>query len=53
MTLPEASRYRKEHREKPDIPIPGKLVPLHPPEPEKSAEPSKGADPLDVPGGQV
>ena len=39
MPLPEASRYRKEHRDKPDLPIPGKLVSLRPIEPEKPAEP--------------
>ena len=37
MPLPEASRYRKEHRDKPDIPIPGKLIPPHSAEPEKPA----------------
>ncbi len=44
MPLTEASRYRKEHRDKPDLPIPGKLVPLRPAEPEKPAEPSKEAE---------
>ncbi len=38
MPLTEASRYRKEHRDKPDLPIPGKLVPLRPAEPPKEAE---------------
>lgn len=38
MSLLEASRYRKEHRTNPDLPIPGKLIPLHPPTPEKPAE---------------
>jgi ParB/RepB/Spo0J family partition protein len=49
MPLPEASRYRKEHRDKPDLPIPGKLVPLHPPVPEKPAEPSKGGEAPTIP----
>ena len=49
MSLTEASRYRKEHRDKPDLPIPGKLIPLHPAEPEKPAEPPKEAEP---PAGQ-
>ena len=39
MPLTAASRYRKEHRDKPDLPIPGKLVSLRPIEPEKPAEP--------------
>ena len=52
MPLPEASRYRKEHREKPDIPIPGKLIPPHPAEPEKPAEPPKEAGTPAAPGGQ-
>ena len=49
MPLTEASRYRKEHRDKPDLPIPGKLIPLHPAEPEKPAEPPKEAE---APAGQ-
>ncbi len=52
MSLTEASRYRKEHRDKPDLPIPGKLVPLHPAEPEKPAEPPKEAEAPAAPGGQ-
>ena len=52
MTLTEASRYRKEHRDKPDLPIPGKLVPLHPAEPEKPAEPPKNAEAPAGPSGQ-
>ena len=52
MPLPEASRYRKEHRDKPDIPIPGKLVLLHPAEPEKPPEPPKEAGTPAAPGGQ-
>ena len=38
MTLPEASRYRKEHRAKPDLPVPGTLLPAHPPKEEPAAE---------------
>ena len=52
MPLTEASRYRKDHRDKPDLPIPGKLVPLHPAEPEKPAEPPKEAEAPAAPGGQ-
>ena len=52
MPLPEASRYRKEHRDKPDIPIPGKLIPPHSAEPEKPAEPPKEAGTPAAPGGQ-
>ena len=52
MPLPEASRYRKEHRDKPDIPIPGKPVLLHPAEPEKPPEPPKEAGTPAAPGGQ-
>ena len=52
MSLTEASRYRKDHRGKPDLPIPGKLVPLHPAEPEKPAEPPKEAETTAAPGGQ-
>ena len=52
MPLTEASRYRKEHRDKPDLPIPGKLVPLHPAEPEKPAEPPKEAGAPAAPDGQ-
>ena len=37
---------------KPDIPIPGKLIPLHPAEPEKPAEPPKEAGTPAAPGGQ-
>ena len=36
MALTDASRYRKEHRNDPDLPIPGKLVDPHPAEPEKA-----------------
>lgn len=52
MPLTEASRYRKEHRDKPDLPIPGKLIPLHPAEPEKPAEPPKGTEAPATPTGQ-
>ncbi|NBI11692.1 ParB/RepB/Spo0J family partition protein, partial [Colidextribacter sp. OB.20] len=49
MPLTEASRYRKDHRDKPDLPIPGKLIPVRPAEPEKPADPPKEAE---APGGQ-
>ena len=52
MPLTEASRYRKEHRDKPDLPIPGKLIPLHPAEPEKPADPPKEAEAPAAPAGQ-
>ena len=52
MPLTEASRYRRDHRDKPDLPIPGKLVPLHPAEPGKPAEPPKEAEAPATPGGQ-
>ena len=52
MPLTEASRYRRDHRDKPDLPIPGKLVPLHPAEPEKPAEPPKEAEAPAAPGRQ-
>ena len=38
MPLSAANLYRKGHRDRPDLPIPGKLVPLHPAEPPKEAE---------------
>lgn len=42
----DASRYRKEHRKNPDLPIPGKLVDPHPAEPEKTgAEQAPAAAP--------
>ena len=53
MSLTDASRYRKEHRNNPDLPIPGKLVPPHPAEPEKTAEPPKDAEASAAPGGQA
>ena len=34
MTPLEANRYRREHRTNPDLPIPGKLLPAHPPKEE-------------------
>lgn len=52
MSLPEASRYRKEHRDKPDLPIPGKLVPNHPLEPDKAAETPKTSEAPSAPSGQ-
>ena len=36
MTLAQANDYRKGHREKPDLPIPGKLAPYPPEEPAKA-----------------
>ena len=46
MVLTDASRYRKEHRNNPDLPIPGKLVGPHPAEPEKTeAEQASAAEP--------
>ncbi len=36
MALTDASRYRREHRNAPDLPIPGKLVDPHPAETEKA-----------------
>ena len=44
MPLGEAIRYRKEHRNKPDLPIPGKLISPASAEPPKEAEPPAGAD---------
>ena len=41
MTLAQANEYRKGHREKPLMPIPGKLVPYLP---EKSAKDEKAPD---------
>ena len=38
MTPLEASRYRREHRNNPDLPIPGKLIPAHPPKEEPTVE---------------
>ena len=37
MAPSEASRYRREHRTNPDLPIPGKLLPAHPPKEEPAA----------------
>ena len=42
MTLAQANEYRKGHREKPLMPIPGKLVPYPP---EKPAKAEKGPGP--------
>ena len=46
MTLAQANEYRKGHREKPLMPIPGKLVP-YPPE-----KPTKEGKVPDAPGGK-
>ena len=40
MTLKEASDYRRNHRKQPDLPIPGKLIPYPPVEPEKAKAPA-------------
>lgn len=53
MSLTDASRYRKEHRNNPDLPIPGKLVLPRPAEPEKSTEPPKDTEAPAAPGGQA
>ncbi len=47
MTLKEASDYRRNHRKQPDLPIPGKLIPYPPVEPEKAKAPApaKSAEP--------
>jgi len=45
MSLTDASNYRKGHRKDPTLAIPGKLIPLHPAEPEKpKAEPPSAAE---------
>lgn len=44
MPLAEAARYRKEHRNKPELPIPGKLIPPPSAETPKEAEPPTGTD---------
>jgi len=49
MPLTEASRYRKEHRNTPDLPIPGKLLPYPPPAPEKPVEPDKAMEDEEIP----
>ena len=50
MSLAQASEYRKGHRDKPLMPIPGKPVPYPPEEPAKAAktpEPPAGKEPED------
>ena len=50
MSLAQASEYRKGHRDKPLMPVPGKLVPYPPEEPAKAAktpEPPAGKEPED------
>ena len=47
MTLAQANEYRKGHREKPLMPVPGKLVPYPPEEPakaDKAPEPPAGKE---------
>ena len=44
MTLTQANEYRKGHREKPLIPIPGKLVPYPPKEPAKTEKATDAPD---------
>ena len=41
MSLAQASEYRKGHRDKPLMPVPGKLVPYPPEEPAKRIRPRK------------
>ena len=50
MSLAQASEYRKGHRDKPLMPVPGKLVPYPPEEPAKAGktpEPPAGKEPED------
>ena len=50
MSLAQASEYRKGHRDKPLMPVPGKLVPYPPEEPakaDKTPEPPAGKEPED------
>ena len=50
MTLVQANEYRKGHREKPLMPVPGKLVPYPPEEPakaDKAPEPPAVKEPED------
>lgn len=52
MTPLEASRYRREHRTNPDLPIPGKLIPAPPSKEEPAAEtdaPAQDGDDFKVP----
>ena len=49
MTIFDASRYRKEHKGNPGLPIPGKLVPLSPDTPgvsERGGEAPEAEEPL-------
>ncbi len=52
MPLAEASRYRKGHRMDPDLPIPGALIPAHPPKEEPVSNmdvPAQGKEAFEVP----
>ena len=52
MTPLEASRYRREHRNNPDLPIPGKLIPAHPPKEEPTANadaPAQDEEEFEIP----
>ena len=47
-----ANRYRKEHRDDPGLPIPGKLLPAHPPKEEPAADkdaPAQDEEEFEVP----
>lgn len=47
-----ANRYRKEHHADPDIPIPGTLLPAHPPKEEPAADkdaPAQGEEEFELP----
>ena len=52
MAPSEASRYRREHRNNPDLPVPGKLLPAHPPKEEPAAgqdAPTQDEEAFEVP----
>jgi len=52
MAPSEASRYRREHRTNPDLPVPGKLLPAHPPKEEPAAgqdAPTQDEEAFEVP----
>lgn len=52
MNAIEASRYRREHRTHPDLPIPGKLLPAHPPKEEHASgkdAPAQDEEAFEVP----
>lgn len=49
MTIFDASRYRKEHRTNPDLPIPGTLVPLYPDTPSVEGRSSEAPETEDPP----